>query len=68
MIENDYRITLRGAVGPSVRSRFEDVDITVDDDRTVLSARALDQAGFHSLLRRIQDLGLEVMDVHRTES
>jgi hypothetical protein len=37
----------------------------VAGDTTVLRRAVTDQAALHGLLRRIEDLGLEVIDVHR---
>jgi hypothetical protein len=57
-------ITVRGAAGPWVRAAFDDVAVSVVDDTTVLRGEGADQAALHGLLRRIQDLGLDVIDVH----
>jgi hypothetical protein len=57
-------ITVRGAVGSSVRAALDDVQVTVVGDRTVLRRSETDQAAMHGLLRRLQDLGLVVIDVH----
>jgi hypothetical protein len=59
-----YVITVRGVAGPSVRAAFDDVELSAAGDTTVLRAAGADQAALHGLLRRIQDLGLEVIDVH----
>jgi hypothetical protein len=63
--DDTYLITLRGAAGPSVRAAFGDVQVSVAGDTTVLRRAGTDQAALHGLLRRIEDLGLEVIDVHR---
>jgi hypothetical protein len=59
-----YVITVRGAAGPSVRALFDDVQVSVVGDTTVLRCPGTDQAALHGLLDRIRDLGLEVIDVH----
>jgi hypothetical protein len=59
-----YVITVRGAAGPWVRAAFDDVQVSVVGDTTVLRRAGTDQAALHGLLRRIQDLGLEVVEVH----
>jgi len=53
-------------VTPSVGTTitFDDVEISRADDRTMLRSTGTDQAALHGLLRRIQDLGLELLDVH----
>ena len=59
-----YVITVRGAAGPWVRAAFDDVTVSVADDTTVLRPAGADQAALHGLLHRIEDLGLELLDVH----
>jgi hypothetical protein len=60
-----YVITVRGVAGPWVRRVFEDTEMSVVGDTTVLRRAGTDQAALHGLLRKIQDLGLELLDVHR---
>ena len=64
MTEGTYVITVRGVAGPSVRAAFHDVELSVVGDTTVLRSAGADQAALHGLFRRIQDLGLDVVDVH----
>jgi len=59
-----YVITVRGAAGPWVRAALDDVQVSVVGDTTVLRRAGADQAALYGLLNRIQDLGLEVIDVH----
>jgi len=58
-------ITVRGIAGPGVRAFFDDTEVSVAGDTTVLRRPEADQAALYGLLRRIQDLGLELIDVHR---
>ena len=58
-------ITVRGVAGPWVRAAFDDVAMSSAGDTTILRRAGADQAALHGLLRRIQDLGLELLDVHR---
>jgi RimJ/RimL family protein N-acetyltransferase len=46
-----------------VRAAFDDVELSVVGDTTVLRGAGTGQAALHALLRRIQDLGLEVVEV-----
>ncbi len=62
--EGTYMIIVRGVAGPSVRAAFDDVEISVVGDTTMLRRVGTDQAALHGLLNRIQDLGLVVIDVH----
>jgi hypothetical protein len=59
-----YVITVRGVAGPFVRKAFDDVAVSAAGDMTVLRSAGADQAALHGLLRRIQDLGLDVVEVH----
>jgi hypothetical protein len=62
--DGTYAITVRGVAGPSVRAALHDVEISVAGDTTVLRRAGADQAALHGLLNRIQDLGLEIIDLH----
>ena len=64
MIDGTYVITVRGVAGRFVRAAFDDVEVTAAGDTTVLRSARADQAALHGLLRRIQDLGLDIVDVH----
>ena len=59
-----YVVTVRGAAGPSVRAILDDVQVSVVGDTTVMRPAETDQAALHGLLHRIENLGLEVIDVH----
>ena len=62
--DGTYVITVRGVAGPAVRAAFDDVAVSVADDTTVLRSAEADQAALHGLFHRIQDLGLDVVEVH----
>ena len=64
MTEGTYVITVRGAAGRSVRAAFDDVAVSALGDTTVLRRAGTDQAALHGLLQKIQDLGLDILDVH----
>jgi hypothetical protein len=55
-------LTIKGEPGTLLRTAFEDVDVSSGPGVTVLSAD-LDQAALHGLLGRVEDLGLELLDV-----
>ena len=65
MADSAYVITVRGVAGPWVRGAFDDTEVSVVGDTTVLRRAGADQAALHGLLQRIRDLGLELLDVHR---
>jgi hypothetical protein len=62
--DTTYVITVRGVAGPAVRAAFDDVEVSAVGDTTVLRSAGADQAALHGLFRRIQDLGLDVVEVH----
>ena len=64
MTEGTYVITVRGAASPSLRAAFDGVAVSAAGDTTVLRRAGTDQAALHGILQRIQDLGLEILDVH----
>jgi hypothetical protein len=57
-------ITVRGVAGPSVRKAFSDVEITLEGDSTIFQSRDADQSAMHGLIQRMENLGLEILDVH----
>jgi len=65
MTDYTYAITVRGVAGPSVRQAFDDVQMSVVGDTTVLRRAGTDQAALRGLLNRINELGLEVIGLHR---
>jgi len=64
MTDGTYVITVRGVAGPWVRAALDDVAVSPAGDTTVLRRAGTGQAAPHGLLRRIRDLGLDVLDVH----
>jgi hypothetical protein len=64
MTDGTYVITVRGVAGPWVRAASCDVAVSAVGDTTVLRRAGTGQAALHGLLRRVQDLGLDVLGVH----
>jgi len=64
MIDGTYVITVHGIAGPRERAALDDTEVTAAGDATVLRRAGTDQAALHGLLRRIHDLGLDVLAVH----
>jgi hypothetical protein len=58
-----FEVTVRGSTGPVVDAALEDVEITFVGETTVIRDREADQAALFGLLQRLQDLGLEILDV-----
>jgi hypothetical protein len=67
--DQGFEVTVRGSAGPTVRAALSDleVEVTLLGKRTLLRAPDADQAALFGLLQRIQDMGLEVIDVRRYE-
>jgi hypothetical protein len=61
-VTSHYLLTLKGQPGELLRAAFIDVDVSSAPGVTVLSAE-LDQPALHGLLVRIEDLGLELLDM-----
>jgi hypothetical protein len=59
----DYTILVRGEFGRRHSTAFEDLDVSVSGGNTQLCGRLMDQAAFYGVLRRLEDLGLEVIDI-----
>ncbi len=61
----DYEIHLKGRVHESFHCAFEELTITVQPIETVLRGTDLDQAALYGILDRIQELGLELIEIRR---
>ena len=57
-----YEIRLMGRAERTVHAAFDDLDVRADDEGTHLVGE-LDQAGLHSVLERVQRLGLVLLEV-----
>jgi hypothetical protein len=58
-----YEITIRGAASELVQLEFEDVQLQVVDELTYLRTGLVDQTILFGLIRRIEDLGLVLLNV-----
>lgn len=65
MEESRYEIRIRGRVGQAVLDTFDRLESGVEPVETVLHGPIRDQAELHGLLRRLQGLGLELIEVRR---
>ena len=63
MATRDYKILVKGEFGRRHRVAFEDLDISVSGGHTMLSGRLVDQAALYGVLRRLEGLGLEIVDI-----
>lgn len=63
-----YQIRLKGHLGPEWIDWFEGLTITLEDNGdTLLFGPVIDQAALHGLLRKVRDLGIPLVSVHRVE-
>jgi hypothetical protein len=62
-----YEIRVRGRLSASLASEFERLELSVSEQpiETVLNGSFEDQAALYGILRQIEGLGLELVDVHR---
>jgi hypothetical protein len=60
-----YEVRVVGRVGPAACEALTKFAVHAEPPATVLSG-TLDQAALHGLLARIQALGFELVEVHRT--
>ena len=62
---NRYEIRIRGTVSEPVLETLEGVEATVQPAETILRGAELDQSALYGVLDRLQDLGLELIEVRR---
>jgi hypothetical protein len=60
-----YEVIVRGALGPSLVAAFDGLTATTTAASTVLRG-PIDQAALHNVLDRIDELGLELLDIRPT--
>jgi hypothetical protein len=57
-----YEVVVRGALGPSLLTAFDGLTATTTAAATVLRG-SIDQAALHRVLDRVDELGLELLDI-----
>jgi hypothetical protein len=62
-----YEVRVRGRLSRTLASEFEQLALatSVEPVETVLSGPVEDQAALHGLIRRIEALGLELVEIRR---
>jgi hypothetical protein len=58
-----YEVTFLGRAGTTLRSEFDDCEVTIGPGTTTLRAELPDRAALSGLIERINSLGLDVIDV-----
>jgi hypothetical protein len=60
-----YQIRVKGHLGRQWQDRFEGLSIALEaDGTTLLTGRVVDQAALHGILRKIRDLGIDLVAVN----
>jgi hypothetical protein len=68
MPERNYQVRVAGLLRiEDLQSRFQELQLTPHQVRTVLVARFAGQHGLHEFLRELRGYGLEVVDVRRLQ-
>jgi hypothetical protein len=62
-----YRVVVRGGLGPSFASAFEEFEIARQRGETSLTGCFADQAQLHGLLDRLRDLGISIVSLNPVE-
>jgi hypothetical protein len=62
-----YEIRVDGVLDSGWATWFEGLEITSDDNQTVLRGPVADQAALHGVLTKVRDLGLCLISVRRME-
>jgi len=63
-----YQIRLKGQLNSQWTDWFDGLSITLDEDgETLLTGPVIDQAALHGLLRRVRDLGMQLVSVNPVE-
>ena len=65
---SQYEITVDGVVGPAVLGALEGFEAqTAAVGRSRLVGEVVDQAALHGILERLEDLHVDIVDIHRVE-
>jgi hypothetical protein len=63
-----YEIRVKGVLGSGWSAWFDGLRVTSDEaGQTVIAGPVIDQAALHGLLAKVRDLGLELLEVRRTD-
>jgi hypothetical protein len=62
-----FEIRVKGLAGPTTRAAFPDLDLRSEGANTVLRVRVADQAALYGVLVRIQNLGMELLEIRPVE-
>jgi hypothetical protein len=60
-----YKIRVKGCLDKSWSDWFDGLEITSDEDETLLCGPVVDQTALHGLLKKVRDLGLHLILVEQ---
>ena len=63
-----YEVKIRGVASDLVRAEFDDVDLWEAPGTTCLGTRTADAATLYALIKRIEALGLVLLEVHAVDA
>lgn len=64
-----YKIRIKGHLGPQWKDWFDGMTITLEENgETVLTGPVTDQPALHGLLKKVRDLGMNLVAVNRIDS
>ena len=63
-----YQIRIKSHLGSDWTDWFEELAITLEEDRdTLLTGPVVDQAALHGLLKKVRDLGMSLVSVNQVQ-
>lgn len=62
---SEYTVRIRGRLGPTVIAALHPLEVVPPVAETTLRGEVVDQAALHGLIARLEQLGLEILDLHR---
>ncbi len=62
-----YEIRIAGHLSPQWMDWFEGLTITLENGDTLLSGPVADQAALHGLLKKVRDLGMQLVSVNQVQ-
>jgi hypothetical protein len=63
-----YQIRVSGVLDPGWSVWFDGLQVSSDErGQTIIAGPVADQAALHGLLAKVRDLGLELLEVRRTD-
>jgi hypothetical protein len=66
MQTSHYEITVRGRLSAALIDAFDGLTAAPAGADTLIRGEIVDQSALYGVLERIESLGLELLDVHRT--